>query len=167
LKIAKDTVVLIEYTIRNAEGRIVDTSVGRGPLEYLHGYHQIVPGVERAVEGLLPGSSLDVELPPSEGYGVRDPDAVMVIPRRFFPSGDEVEPGTLFRALRPDGRPVIFSVIEVLEDTVVVDANHPLAGQTLKVRVEVLSVRQATDEERAHKHVHDDVPTASTSTPLA
>jgi FKBP-type peptidyl-prolyl cis-trans isomerase SlyD len=164
LKITKDTVVLIEYTIRNEDGRIVDTSVGRGPLEYLHGYQQIVPGVERAVEGLAPGSSVDVELEPDAGYGQRDPEAVLVVPRRFFPDGDDMEAGTMFRAFRPDGRPVIFSVIEVLDDTVVVDANHPLAGQTLRVRVEVLSVRWATDEERAHKHVHDD---AASTVPLA
>jgi FKBP-type peptidyl-prolyl cis-trans isomerase SlyD len=164
LKIAKDTVVLIEYTIRNAEGRILDTSVGRGPLEYLHGYAQIVPGVERAVEGLAPGSSVDVELPPDEGYGDRDPEAVIVIPRRLFPDGDDMSAGTMFRAFRPDGRPVIFSVLEVLDDAVVVDANHPLAGQHLRVRVEVLSVRWATEEERSHKHVHE---LSATSAPLA
>ena len=160
MKITRDTVVLIEYTIRNEDGRIVDTSIGRGPLEYLHGYAQIVPGVEHAVEGLAPGSSIDVELPPGEGYGDRDPEAVLVIPRRFFPDdADELEAGTMFRAFRPDGRPVIFSVLEVLDENVVVDANHPLAGQHLRVRVEVLSVRWATEEERAHKHVHEVVET--------
>jgi FKBP-type peptidyl-prolyl cis-trans isomerase SlyD len=161
VKIARDTVVLIEYTIRNQDGRIVDTSIGRGPLEYLHGYAQIVPGVERAVEGLAPGSSVDVELGPDEGYGDRDPEAVLVIPRRLLPDGDEVEAGTMFRAFRPDGRPVIFSVLDVFDDTIVVDANHPLAGQHLRIRVEVLSVRWATDEERAHKHVHQDIAPAA------
>ena len=154
MKIAKDMVVAIEYTIRDQEGDVVDSSDGRQPLVYLHGYRQIVPGVEAAIEGLEAGHALEIEVPPAGAYGDRDPGAVVVVPREAFPDGEDLEPGTMFRAYRSDGRPLVFSVIEASREVVVVDANHPLAGKTLRVAVAVLSVRPATEDERAHHHVH-------------
>jgi FKBP-type peptidyl-prolyl cis-trans isomerase SlyD len=154
VKIEKDRVVAIRYTIRNAEGSIVDSSEGREPLTYLHGYQQIVPGVEQAVDGLEEGTELTLDVEPRDAYGDRDPTAVLVMPRTAFPDDEELEPGTMFRAYRPDGRPFIFSVIEVTGDRVVVDANHPLAGQKLSIDVAVITVREATEQEVAHGHVH-------------
>lgn len=156
MKIARDTVVAIEYTIRDSDGSVVDTSEGRQPLLYLHGYRQIVPGVESAIEGHEAGHSLKVNVEPSDGYGDRDPEAILVLPRAAFPDGEDLAPGAMFRAFRPDGRPLIFSVLESTADVVVVDANHPLAGQTLLVDVEILSVRRANDDEKRHRHVHPD-----------
>lgn len=159
MKIAKDSIVAIEYTIRNQEGTVVDTSSGRQPLVYMHGRRQIVPGVETALSGLEAGTNIEVFVAPGDAYGERDPSAILVMPRTAFPDGEELSPGTMFRAFRPDGRPLIFSVVEADGEMVVVDANHPLAGQTLHVKVEVLSVRAATDEERTHGHVHADETT--------
>jgi FKBP-type peptidyl-prolyl cis-trans isomerase SlyD len=156
MKIAKDRVVAIEYTIRNQAGDVVDTSDGRGPLVYLHGHDQIVPGVEQAIDGLEVGKNLEVSIQPGDAYGDRDPAAILVLPRQAFPAEEDLEPGTMFRAYRPDGRPVIFSVVEASEEHVVVDANHPLAGQTLMVAVVILSVRHATGDELRHGHVHPD-----------
>ncbi len=161
MKIAKDRVVAIEYTIRNQVGEVVDTSDGRGPLVYLHGHDQIVPGVEQAIDGLEAGKNIEVSIDPPDAYGERDPGAVLVLPRHAFPAGEDLAPGTMFRAFRPDGRPVIFSVIEASEEHVVVDANHPLAGQRLSVAVEVLSVRSATPSELRHGHVHPDAGLSS------
>jgi FKBP-type peptidyl-prolyl cis-trans isomerase SlyD len=154
MKISKDSVVAIEYTIHNEKGDIVDTSRGRRPLVYLHGHRQIVHGVESAIEGREAGCALDIHVSPEDGYGVRDPAAVMVLPRRAFPEDEDITPGSMFRAVRSDGRPIVFSVIECGEHLVVVDANHPLAGQTLRVTVEVVSVRGSTEQEREHGHVH-------------
>jgi FKBP-type peptidyl-prolyl cis-trans isomerase SlyD len=158
LKIRKDTVVAIEYTIRNDSGDVLDTSSGRAPLEYLHGYRQIVPGVEAAIEGLEAGHELEIHVQPDDAYGMRDEGAILILPRAAFPDGEALEPGTLFRAWSRAGRPIIFSVIEAKDETVVVDANHPLAGQALHVAVLILSVRDATDEERTHGHVHESSP---------
>ncbi len=159
MKISKDTVVAIDYTSRNQNGNVVDTSEGRQPLVYLHGYKQIVPGVETAIEGLDAGASMNLWVGPQDAYGERDPNAVLVLPRSAFPTGETVEAGSMFRAFRPDGKPIIFSVIDVTGDMVVVDANHPLAGQTLQIDVQVVSVREATDEEREHQHVHEEETT--------
>lgn len=156
MRVAKDRVVAIDYTIRDVSGVIVDTTSGRKPFVYLHGYEQIVPGVEEALDGKPAGAMLDVAVGPREAYGLRDPKAVLVLPRKTFPRGQEPTVGDLFRANRADGKPVVFSVIDVTPDTVVVDANHPLAGQTLHVHVEVVSVRSATVEEQRHEHVHAD-----------
>jgi FKBP-type peptidyl-prolyl cis-trans isomerase SlyD len=154
MRVAKDRVVAIDYTIRDVSGEIVDTTSGRKPFVYLHGYEQIVPGVEAALNGLPAGAALDVSVGPREAYGERDPRAVLILPRRAFPAGQEPEVGDLYRANKADGRPVVFTVLDVSSESVVVDANHPLAGQTLHVHVEVVSVRSATADECRHEHVH-------------
>jgi FKBP-type peptidyl-prolyl cis-trans isomerase SlyD len=156
VKIANDMVVTLEYTITDEEGTLVDTTAGRRPLVYIQGHDQIVPGVEMALAGQEEGTELDISVPPEAGYGRRDPEAKLVIPRRSFPDADAVAAGDVYRAVRADGKPVVFSVVQVDPDSVTVDANHPLAGQTLRVRVEILAVRAATAEERQHGHVHGD-----------
>jgi FKBP-type peptidyl-prolyl cis-trans isomerase SlyD len=155
MRVGKDRVVAIDYTIRDLDGNVVESTNGNKPFVYLHGYEQIVPGIEVALDGFPAGTALDLSLTPEEAYGDRDPAAVVVLPRRVFPAGQEPEVGDLFRANRVDGRPVVFTILDVSTDSVVIDANHPLAGQTLEVHVEVISVRTATPEERQHEHVHE------------
>jgi FKBP-type peptidyl-prolyl cis-trans isomerase SlyD len=155
MRVGKDRVVAIDYTIRDVDGNIVESTMGAKPFIYLHGYEQIVPGIEVALDGHAAGEVLDVCLSPPEAYGDRDPAAVVALPRRVFPAGQEPEVGDLFRANRLDGRPVVFTILDVSPESVVIDANHPLAGQTLDVHVEVISVRSATAEERQHEHVHE------------
>ncbi len=137
----------MDYTIRLASGQVVETSVGAERLTYLHGHKQIVPGVEHAVEGLESGSTLEIVVPPEEAYGNRDAAGVFVVPRGAFPTGEEVGPGMMFSAQRPDGRTLTFRVIEANDDLVLVDTNHPLAGETLHISVQVHDVRDATAEE--------------------
>jgi FKBP-type peptidyl-prolyl cis-trans isomerase SlyD len=148
VKIARDRVVCIDYTIRLPTGAVIESSLGNEPLTYLHGRRQIVPGVERAIEGLHAGSALEVIVPPAEAYGERDPTGVFLIPRAAFPP-EEVTPGALYSAARPGGSVLTFRVLEASDEFVLVDANHPLAGETLHVSVRVRGVRSATEEEIA------------------
>jgi FKBP-type peptidyl-prolyl cis-trans isomerase SlyD len=147
VKIEKDRVVCMDYTIRLSSGQTVETSVGGEPLTYLHGRRQIVPGVERAVEGLEAGATLEIVVPPSEAYGDRDPSGIFVVPRGAFPAGEEVTPGMMFSAHRPDGRALTFRVVESNDELVLVDTNHPLAGETLHISLLVHTVRHASDDE--------------------
>ena len=147
MKISKDRVVCMDYTIRLGNGRVVESSVGQEPLTYLHGRRQIVPGVETAIEGLDSGALLEVEVPPAEAYGDRDPAGVFVVPRRAFPSDEEIGPGMMFSASRPDGKSITFRVIEANDELVLVDTNHPLAGETLHISIHVHHVRSATTDE--------------------
>jgi FKBP-type peptidyl-prolyl cis-trans isomerase SlyD len=147
VKISKDRVVCIDYTIRLSNGQVVESSVGQEPLTYLHGRKQIVPGVEKAIDGLEPGASLDIVVAPAEAYGDRDPAGIFVVPRAAFPTDEEVGPGMMFSAHRPDGRTLTFRVVEANDELVLVDTNHPLAGETLHISVLVHDVRNATAEE--------------------
>ena len=147
MKISKDRVVCMDYTIRLGNGRTVESSVGQEPLTYLHGRRQIVPGVEKAIEGLESGALLEVVVPPAEAYGDRDPSGVFVVPRAAFPSGEEIAPGMMFSASRPDGKSITFRVIEANDELVLVDTNHPLAGETLHISIHVHTVRTATTDE--------------------
>ena len=147
MKISKDRVVCMDYTIRLGNGRVVESSVGQEPLTYLHGRRQIVPGVERAIEGLDAGALLEVVVPPAEAYGDRDPSGVFVVPRAAFPAGEEIGPGMMFSASRPDGKSITFRVVEANDELVLVDTNHPLAGETLHISIHVHSVRSATTDE--------------------
>jgi FKBP-type peptidyl-prolyl cis-trans isomerase SlyD len=137
----------MDYTIRLGNGRVVESSVGQEPLTYLHGRRQIVPGVERAIEGLDAGALLEVVVPPAEAYGDRDPSGVFVVPRAAFPAGEEIGPGMMFSASRPDGKSITFRVVEANDELVLVDTNHPLAGETLHISIHVHSVRSATTDE--------------------
>ena len=147
MKISKDRVVCMDYTIRLGNGRVVESSVGQEPLTYLHGRRQIVPGVERAIEGLESGALLEVVVPPAEAYGDRDPTGVFVVPRAAFPAGEEIGPGMMFSASRPDGKSITFRVVEANDELVLVDTNHPLAGETLHISIHVHTVRSATTDE--------------------
>ena len=154
MKIGKDRVVCIDYTIRLASGQVVETSVGAERLTYLHRHRQIVPGVEKAVEGLEAGATLDIDVPPAEAYGDRDPAGVFVVPRSAFPADERVAPGMMFSAHRPDGRSLTFRVVEANDELVLVDTNHPLSGETLHITVVVHSVRQATSDELSSGHAN-------------
>lgn len=147
MKIAKDRIVCIDYTIRLASGQTVETSVGQEPLTYIHGRHQIVAGVERAIEGLEAGSLLETTVAPRDAYGERDPAGVFVVPRGAFPAGEDIGAGMMFSASRPDGKNVTFRVLQADADLVLVDTNHPLAGETLHITIHVHTVRSATLDE--------------------
>ena len=152
--IADKTVVSLHYTLKNASGEILDSSEGAEPLSYIHGASQIVPGLEKELTGLAAGDSKDVVVRPEEGYGVPDPQGIFGVPRAAFPADAKLEVGQSFVGEDDEGQAVPVRVIEVRPDMVMVDANHPLAGETLYFHVDVRDVREATVEELQHGHAH-------------
>ncbi len=155
MEISKDKVVSINYTLTNNAGEVLDTSNGRGPLTYLHGARNIIPGLENALEGKNAGDNLNVSVPPGEAYGERMEGLSQVVPRAAFGEVSELQVGMQFQAQSEDQRTVIFTIVNIDGDNVTIDANHPLAGETLNFDVEVTHVREATEEEVSHGHVHE------------
>lgn len=151
--VSSNKVVCIHYTLRDEAGVILDSSSGRAPLAYLHGKGNLVAGLEAALDGKSAGDRLDVTVAPEQGYGVRDDRLVQIVPRTKFGNAAGVAPGMRVRADGPQG-PRIMTVVRVERDLVTVDANHPLAGRTLRYQVEITEIRRATREELQHGHVH-------------
>lgn len=152
MQIQKQSVVSIEYTLKNDAGEVLDKSEGRGPLVYLHGVGNLVPGLEKALEGKAAGESLEVTLPPEEGYGQRNDKLVRKVPLRKI-QDPRPQPGKRYRAQMDDGLRIVL-VTALSGDYATVDANHPLAGMNLHFSVKVAAVREATAEELSHGHVH-------------
>jgi FKBP-type peptidyl-prolyl cis-trans isomerase SlyD len=144
-RIEKDVVVGINYRLTLDDGTEVDASHGRSPLEYLHGHGNLIPGLERALEGLGVGAELDVSFEPDEGYGTHDPTRIVEVTREQL--GFEPEVGTVVAARLPDGREQHLLIAEVEGESVTLDGNHPLAGQTLHFEVSVATLREPTAEE--------------------
>ncbi|SDK81560.1 FKBP-type peptidyl prolyl cis-trans isomerase /Apo-metallochaperone SlyD [Modicisalibacter muralis] len=153
MQIAQNSVVAFHYTLTNDEGEVLDSSEGREPLTYLHGAGNIIPGLEKELEGRENGEKLQVAVSPEEGYGETQPSLVQEVPRESFQGVESIEPGMQFQA-QTQGGPLMVTVTKVEGDTVVVDGNHPLAGQKLNFDVEIAEVREATPEEAEHGHVH-------------
>lgn len=153
MQIADNSVVAIDYILTDDEGEVIDSSEGGEPLWYLHGFENIVPGLERELTGKSVGDRFQVSLAPVDGYGERDPDLEQEIARDQFEDVDEIEQGMQFHAETDDGY-LVFTVVEVGDDLVTVDGNHPLAGMALNFDVTVREIRAATRDELAHGHVH-------------
>ncbi|MGE3172801.1 MAG: peptidylprolyl isomerase [Planctomycetota bacterium] len=152
--IAKDAVVTIHYQLTLDDGTIADSSFGGEPLAYLHGHGNLVPGLERQLVGRKSGDTLEAVVPAAEGYGEFDPAAEQALPRSAFPKDVDLQPGMGFHTEDDHGNVVPLFVKQVGEQEVVVTQNHPLAGQRLNFKIEVLKVRKATKDELAHGHVH-------------
>lgn len=151
--VAADKVVLIHYTLTDDAGKVLDSSSGREPLAYIQGHGNLIPGLERELEGKTAGTKLSVKISPEDGYGVRDPALVQRVPLRAF-GGTKVQPGMQFQAQDSSGHPRVVTVVGIQGDMVTVDGNHSLAGQNLNFEVEITEVRDATTEELEHGHVH-------------
>lgn len=154
MQIDKHTVVTIDYTLSNDQGEVVDTSSNSQPLAYLHGTGNIIPGLEEALEGKASGDEVQVSIPPEKAYGEHDEQLKQVVPRDRFEGVEQLEPGMQFQA-QTEGGARIVTISAIDGDDVTVDANHPLAGETLHFEVAVRDVREATSEEIEHGHVHD------------
>ncbi len=150
-RIAKDAVVAIDYRLTVADGTEVDTTAERGPMEYLHGHRNIIPGLEKELDGHEVGDTLDVTIGPEDGYGQHDPQRVVQVNREQL--GFEPEIGAVVSARLPDGREQHLLIAELEGETVTLDGNHPLAGQTLRFEVSIESIREATDGEIAKGQV--------------
>jgi FKBP-type peptidyl-prolyl cis-trans isomerase SlyD len=153
-RIGAKRVVTLHYTLKNGAGEELDSSVGSEPLTYLHGNGQIVPGLEKALTGKRVGDKANVVVPPADGYGERSGKGPQRVPRAAFSGIDEIEVGMAFDTEGDDGRSQTVWIVAVDKDAVMIDLNHPLAGETLHFDVEVLAVRKATAEELSHGHVH-------------
>ncbi|MFC5407782.1 peptidylprolyl isomerase [Larkinella bovis] len=149
MQISKHKVAGIHYTLRDNDGNILDSSEGRDPLYYLHGEGNLIPGMENGLDGKSPGDKFQIKVPAEEGYGVRDPQMIQTVPKSAF-GGQTVQVGMQFQTNHGQ----VVTVTEVGADSVTIDGNHQLAGQELNFDVEVIEVRDATNEEVMHKHVH-------------
>ena len=143
-------VISFHYTLTGKDGQTIDSSGGREPTSYLEGSHQIIPGLEKELAVLNPGEKKTVNVAAAEAYGIRDEKRVLRVPRENLPQGD-IKTGDRFQS--EDGHQV-FTVVEVSEKDAVLDGNHPLAGQALCFNVEVTEIREATEDELGHGHVH-------------
>jgi FKBP-type peptidyl-prolyl cis-trans isomerase SlyD len=150
-KIAKDLVVGIDYRLTTVDGTEVDSTDDRGPMEYLHGHRNIIAGLEKELEGREVGDNLEATVGPEEGYGEHDPERIVQVSREQL--GFEPEVGAVVAAKLPDGREQHLLIAEIEGETVTLDGNHPLAGQTLHFEVSIASIRAATDEEIANGSV--------------
>ena len=154
MEISQNTVASIDYKLTDTDGQVLDSSEGREPLTYLHGAGNLIPGLESALEGNAPGDTVSVTIDPSEGYGERDENLIQQVPKAAFEGVDQVEPGMRFQATDEQGQGRIVTVTGVEDEQVTVDANHPLAGQSLNFEVNVVEVREASSEEIEHGHAH-------------
>ncbi|MDO4878066.1 MAG: peptidylprolyl isomerase [Neisseria sp.] len=151
MSIKKNSVVGLHYEMLDANDQLIDKT--EQPIVYLHGgYDGIFPLVEEALHDKKIGDSVDIVLQPDDAFGELDNELVRVEPADAFPT--EVKPGMMFEADMPDGEVVIFRVTDVADGKVIVDGNHPLAGRKIRFKAVVDSIRDATEEEIAHGHVH-------------
>ncbi|MEC8194489.1 MAG: peptidylprolyl isomerase [Myxococcota bacterium] len=147
-------VALIHYTLTNDQGEVLDSSDGGDPLPYLHGARNIVPGLEKELIGMKVGESKKVDVAPEEGYGVVNPAMIQTVARAQFPPEADVEPGVQFLMQGDNGQSMPIWVTKVENGMVTIDANHPLAGQTLHFAVTIAGVREATSCETGCGYPH-------------
>lgn len=154
MKIAKHAVVSVHYKLTDDEGAELDSSIGQEPLVYLHGAKNLIPGLEKEMEGKAAGDAFQVSIQPEDAYGVHDPQLVQTVPMAMFKDVGQVQPGMVFQAQAPDGSTQRIVIAGVKGDDVQIDGNHPLAGKVLHFDIQVVDVRQATTQEITHGHAH-------------
>ncbi len=152
--VSDQLVVGIDYSLRDEEGELIDTNEGYPPLEFLHGFGQIIPGLEQALNGMAVGEEKQVVVAPENGYGEYQPEAQETVPLDAFPDDMDVEEGMEIQVQDEDGQVLQAMVTQVDGDEVTLDFNHPLAGVTLHFDVRIASLRAATAEELEHGHAH-------------
>ncbi|MBA2673428.1 peptidylprolyl isomerase [Ramlibacter sp.] len=151
MKIAKDTVVTLQFKVAEPTGKLIEAS--REPMVYLHGgYNNTLPKIEEALEGRESGDEITLNLQPEDAFGARDPALERTIPKSEFPPGVKV--GGQLEGRTDGGEPHVFHVMKIKGDKVLLDGNHPLAGRALRFSLKVTGVREASAEELAHGHVH-------------
>ncbi len=153
MKIAKNTVVSLAYQVRTKDGVLVDEATATAPLEYLHGTGNLIKGLEDALDGHQAGDKFDVEVESSKAYGEYNDNLVQNVPRDVFVGVDELEVGMRFLADTDQG-PVPVEITAIDGGNVTIDGNHMLAGQDLNFHVEIIALREATEEEITHGHIH-------------
>lgn len=153
MQIGKNSAVSIHYTLTNDAGEEIDSSIGGEPLAYLHGYGNIITGLENVLTDKSVGDKFETRIEPADAYGEFSEDMIQIISRDMFDGINNIEIGMQFHAAVNSGSGVI-TVTKIDGDDITIDGNHPLAGQALNFAVEVVEVRPATKEEVAHGHIH-------------
>lgn len=151
--IEENKVVRIDYTVKDQEGQLIDSSEGKEPLAYLHGAGNIIPGLESALAGRAEGEAFEVVIQPDDAYGQRNDALIQVVERGVFQGVDQIDVGMVFNAQGPEGN-IQVTIIAIEGDEVTIDGNHPLAGVVLNFEGVIREVRDVTEEEIAHGHVH-------------
>jgi len=154
MTIKENSAVSFHYSLTDDDGQQLDSSAGKEPLAYLHGAGNIIPGLENALTGKAVGDSMSVAVSAAEGYGEVQKELIQDVPRSSFQGADVIEVGMQFEAQTGQGGSVPVTVTAVTDEIVTVDGNHPLAGKNLNFDVSIEDVRDATEEEIAHGHVH-------------
>ena len=153
MKIQDNVVVGMHYTLKDSSGAVIDSSDGREPLVFIQGTGSLIPGLEKALHGKKAGEKPDVTVEPEEGYGPRREELVNQAPKEAFQGIDDLQVGMQFQADTENG-PVPVRITAIEEETITVDGNHELAGVQLFFSVSIEEVREATEEEAEHGHVH-------------
>ncbi len=153
MQISKNKVVSIDYTLTDKDGNLIDSSKNHGPLLYIQGIGNLIPGLEKELEGKSKGDQVKAVIAPKDAYGERNDSLCQNVPRAQFENSGEIEVGMQFEVDTDQGGLVV-TVTSVATDTITVDGNHPLAGIELHFDVTVKEIREATQEEIAHGHVH-------------
>lgn len=156
MQIAKYKAVVLNYVARDDSGEIIDSSDVDGPIRYIHGMDDLIPGLENALEGHSVGEKMQVHVPMNEAYGDRDDTLIEDVPIENFPGIQKIEPGMKFQTEMDDGSPYVVTVTKVTKKHVTVDGNHPFAGKNLNFDLEIMEVRDASADEIEHGHVHHD-----------
>jgi len=147
MRVKHGRVILLDYMVRIGTGRVVESSAGKSPIEYLHGAGQILPALERALEGLREGEQAAFSIAAEDAYGQRKDDNVVSLPRSLFPTDVKLEKGVCLYARASGGQSYPITVMQVKTEMVVVDLNHPLAGERLFFEVNIRGVRPAGNQE--------------------
>ena len=154
LNITDGHVVEIAYLLTNTKGEKIDESSPDAPLAYIQGKQNIIPGLENQMAGKTIGDKFTATVDPKEGYGERIEEMTQAVPKTQFKDTDNLQVGMQFQVQDPNGQQLIATVAEIQDEHIILDGNHPLAGMTLNFDVEVVSIREATEEEMTHGHLH-------------
>ncbi|MEZ5505290.1 MAG: peptidylprolyl isomerase [Gammaproteobacteria bacterium] len=153
MNIAKDTVVQFHYTLKDDKGELIESTEGKDPMAYLHGHSNIIPGLEKALEGKAVGDSFTVTVEPQDGYGQRQENAMQRISLKHLQGARKWKPGMMAFVETDQGYRQV-TVVKVGKFNADVDTNHPLAGMTLVFDIQIADIREASEEEKAHGHAH-------------
>jgi len=152
MTITKNKIVSFDYALRDTNNEVLDIS-GSDPMVYLHGHENIISGLENALEGKKVGDSFKVLIPAAEAYGEWNDKLSTTVPRSSFDGVKELAEGMQFEARFPNGNQIV-TVTKITENEITVDGNHPLAGMDLNFDIVIREIRDATEEEIAHGHLH-------------
>lgn len=155
LTVADDMVVSLAYVLHLDDGDVIDSAGASDPLQFLQGANNIIPGLEKELYGMCVGDEKTVAVVPADGYGDYDPEAMNFVPMSAFPQDFDLEEGMGLQMRDSNTSEVVVAYVDDIQtDGVVLNLNHPLAGQTLHFQIQIVDLRTATNEELTHGHIH-------------